>query len=354
MIEKSIFNLKKIFLVLGTACNFNCVYCIEHENKPRCKKVIHPNVIAWLDELSYKLPEALKPTIHFYGGEPLLYKEAIHQVVDQFKDKFNYLIVSNGAYLDDADVDYFNENDITFVLSNDGAETSFTRQVDMLKDPAFVERFNRLKHHEVDAVWCAVTQDLYALYDYVHKVSPDAKVWHEDLVTSPDTDERLTKMDEPTILRTIKQMGTEFEDSVNGKPQTPGAEDFYSWLQFAINRIKKPAFGNFPNCACGWQNLSIDTAWNVYLCKNFNEKIGTIDDSYDDLYEKAKAKVKVLRDENLEKKGCFDCPAFFFCRGGCPFEKPSERQKEKCVLLRTKWQSVVSFIDNRLTIEVQK
>lgn len=348
--ENSIFNLKKIFLILGTACNFNCIYCIEHENKPRCKKVLHPDVIAWLDDLSYKLPEVIKPTIHFYGGEPLLYKEAIHQVIDQFGDKFRYLIVSNGAYLDDKDVEYFNEHGVAFVLSNDGAETSFTRQVDMLKDASFVERFNRLKDRAVDAVWCAVNQDLYQVYDYVQAVSPGTKVWHEELIPTEDTDERLTKMDEAVLLKSFKRMGEEFEST----KESYGSREFGRWLKEALGKLKQPAFGNFPNCGSGQRNLSIDTEGNVYLCKNFNEKIGTIKDSYEVLNARAKDKIKALRDANLEGKGCFDCPAFYFCRGGCPFEKPSERQKEKCVLIRTKWQSVVSFIDNKLTIEVKK
>ncbi len=355
MLEKSIFNLKKIFLVLGTACNFNCIYCVQHENKPRCKKQIKPEVMDWLDDISYQLPKRFKPTIHFYGGEPLLYKEAIHQVIDRFGDQFNYEIVSNGSHLTDEDVDYFNEHDVSFVLSNDGPNTIVTRQVDMWKDDAFVARFNRLEKRGVDAVYSAQTQDLYQLFDYIAKKSPDTPVWHEDLICNSYTDERLVNFDVSTLLASYKRMGEEFElaTGLEETKLTQGALTFNRWLNSAIRSIKKPVFPQFGVCGSGKNTLTVDTEGNIYLCKNFNRKIGTVADDYDTLYEAAKELTKQLRDRNLEAKGCFDCPAFFFCKGGCPFEEASEMQKKKCVMLKTKWASVVSFIDNRLEV-VQK
>lgn len=355
MTPNTVYNLRKIVLILGTACNFNCIYCIQHDNKPRCKKQIKPEVLKWLDDIAYQLPMKFKPTLHFYGGEPLLYKEAIYQVIDHCGDNFNYLIVSNGSHLTDEDVEYFNEHNVRFALSNDGPNTKITRQIDMLEDEAFVARFNRLKHREIDGVISAQNQDFYAFFEHVESKCPNTLISHEDLICNEYTDPRLYKFDIPTLLKSYKRMGEELEISWGKEePRSNGANTFNRYLKQAIFFLNHPEFPDFGVCGAGRSNFAVDTQGNIYLCKNFNTKIGTIEDDYEVLYERAKEETKKLRDANLEAKGCFDCPAFFFCRGGCPFEKPSEAQKQKCEMLRAKWASVVSFIDNKTELEIKK
>ena len=352
---KSVYNVRKIVLMLGTACNFNCIYCVQHDNKPRFKKAISPEVMEWLSTVAYALPMKLKPTIHFYGGEPLLYKDSIHQVIDRFGDDFGYLISSNGSYLTDEDVEYFNAHDVQFVLSNDGPNTKVTRQIDMLEDEAFLSRFNRLKHRGVDSVVSALTQDFYGVYDYVESKSPGCSVFHEELVCGEITDPRLPKFDHEVLLKSYKRMGDELIDfQENGGTKSNGATIFNQYLKQALFCLNHPAFPDFGMCGSGKSVVNVDVQGNIYLCKNFNVKVGTIKDSYETLYDRAKDEVKKLRDANLEAKGCFECPAFYFCRGGCPFEKPSDAQKQKCDMIRTKWASVVSFIDNKTELEVRK
>lgn len=354
MIENSIYNLRKIELILGTACNLNCLYCVQHENKPRCKKQIKPELLAWLDDIAYRLPMKFKPTIHFYGGEPLLYKEAIHQVIDHCGDDFNYLVVTNGTHLTDEDVEYFNKHKVRVALSNDGPNTKITRQVDMLEDEAFVARFNRLESREVDAVFSGLNQDFYGLFEHVGSKSPDTPVSNEDLICNTQTDERLATFDIPELLKCYKRMGDDLlEDWTKEGNTRPASHTFNTWVKHVVRCLNNPTFPSFASCGSGKSRLAVDTQGNVYLCKNFNVKIGTIADDYEVLNENAKKLTKELRDANLEGKGCFECPAFYFCRGGCPFEKPSELQKKKCDALRAKWASVVSFVDNKTQLEVK-
>lgn len=355
MIQNSVYNLRKIYLLLGTACNFNCIYCVQHDCKPRFKKQMKPEVMKWLESVAYQLPMKFKPTIHFYGGEPLLYKATIREVIDHFGDDFKYLIVSNGSHLTDEDVDYFNKNKVEFILSNDGPNTEVTRQVDMWKDDDFVERFNKLEKKGVDAVFSALNQDFYALFDYIDAKSPSCSVSHEDLICNENTDPRLVCFDIPKLLQCYKQMGDELGENYGREVFTSrAAETFNRWLLEALHFIGHPQFPDFGVCGAGKSNLAVDMQGNIYLCKNFNTKIGTIADSYETLYENAKLATKNLRDKHLEQKGCFDCSAFFFCRGGCPFETPSDAQKKKCDALRAKWASIVSFLDNKTELEVIK
>lgn len=340
--ENSIYNLRKIYLILGTACNFNCVYCVQHANKPRCIKTIHPNVIDWLWKVSYKLPKKLKPTIVFYGGEPLLYKQAIHQVVEQFKDTFNYTIISNGSLLTSQDVEFFNENHIHYTLSHDGACTKTTRGLDILEDEKFIDNLKKINFKSIDAVWSALNQNITKTISYFQ----DIPVHFEELMTTPETPKELTDFDIDSLLKDIKYAG----ESLLKQPGNESRE-FIGWLKIANNRLNKPTM---PHCACGYSELGVDTQGNIYFCKNYNEKIGTIKDSFETLHQKATELLSKLYEENVKAKGCLECPVGFFCRGGCPFEKPSERQREKCKALIAKWQSVVSFIDNKLVIKEKK
>lgn len=343
--EGSIYNLKRIVLILGTACNFNCRYCVQHENKPRCKKTIHPDVIDWLKKVSYKLPQKLKPTIMFFGGEPLLYREAIHQVVDQLKDSFKYGITSNGSLLTEEDVEYFNENNIQFVLSHDGDCTEYTRQVDVLKCDKIADLFKKINNRLVSAVWTAMNSDMRAVKGVINaKLGENTPLTFEELMTAPETDPKLTQYNPNEILRIFHEMGESLDSDWDN---TANHQQFCRMLREGMGRIRSPYA---PRCACGFSEIGVDTQGNVYFCKNYNEKIGTINDPFEVLHERAKELLQKLYEQNLEKKGCLTCPVAFFCRGGCPFERPSERQKEKCEGVKAKWQAVIDFINNKLEI----
>lgn len=349
MIKYSIFNLKRIYFLLGTACNFNCVYCVQHENKPRCKKQVNPEVLEWLEDIAYQLPKKSKPSLIFFGGEPLLYKETIHTIVDTLKDSFDYTILSNGSYLTEEDVEYFNENDITFSLSHDGPNTDKTRHIDMLLDPDFIKTFSKLKKKNCNVVFSAVSQDIQEVYNYIQD-KVDASITVEDLICNSYTKDFLVDFNQKTLLNTYYYLGTELEKFWENSNFSNGAKLFNTWLTIANKRLNTPEFLSHAACGTGFSNLSVDTQGKIYLCKNFNLPIGTIKDSYETLVKNGEIEVKKLLDKNLEAKNCFTCPAFYFCRGGCPFEESSETQKKKCEMLKTKWASVVSFIDNKLEI----
>ena len=356
MIERSIFNLKKITLILGTACNFNCIYCVQHENKPRCRKTIKPEVIKWLEHIAFRLPKKFKPTLQFYGGEPLLYRDAIHQIVEHFGDDFNYALISNGSNLTKEDVGFFNANSITFVFSNDGPNTKITRQVDMFEDENFTKLFNQIEHKAIDLVYSALSQDLPNVFKHIEAKAPDTLIWPEELICNSYTDSRLVDFDKDVLLKSYKEMGEDLYTALNSKEEVKLSNStriFYNWVKSVSKTINYPVFPKFGVCGSGNKALSVDTEGNIYLCKNFNEKIGTVSDSYETLYDRALELTKKLRDKNLEAKGCFDCPVFYFCKGGCPFEEASEMQKKRCEMTRAKWLSVVSFIDNKLEIKYE-
>lgn len=352
MIENSIYNIRKIFLILGTACNFDCVYCVQHENRPRCRRHISEDVIEWLEKIAYRLPLCLKPRIVFYGGEPLLYRKTIHEIVDRFRDKFFYGIISNGSELNDEDIEYFNANKVRFTFSNDGRGTPKTRQVNMFEDVDFVNRFNRLNDRSVDAVYSSVTQDLYDLAEYVEEKSPGTQLTVEDIICNSLTEDWLVEWDELKLLETYRRMGEETQNFLKNKSTEKSLTTaiWMKWVKTGISNYRNPQFPDFGVCGAGNSAISVDLEGNVYLCKNFNIRIGSVHDSYETLWSRAKDETKALRDKNLEAKGCFDCKSFFHCRGGCPFEEASDQQTRRCRMTQIRCGAIDSYIKNKLNV----
>jgi len=338
----TIFNIRRIFFVLGTACNFNCVYCVQHENKPRCKKLIKQDVIDWLADIAYQMPLRLKPEICFYGGEPLLYRESMRQIVDRFGEDFNYIIFSNGSNLTELDVDWINNHQIKFVLSNDGRNTIATRGFNMLEDQEFVEKFKRIKKKQILLVHSAASLNLDKEFEYIENKVPGIEIYAEDLMCNSTTPKELVEFDPQSLWDSYQNMFNQFLNKAN----TNAARRYGGYMMRAHKCITiEKEFPDYGTCGSGKHVISVDTDGNVYLCKNFNVKIGTVKTPYPELTQKAKEITKQLRDENLKNKGCFECGVFYFCRGGCPFEKSSDLQKKKCDMLRIKWSNVIEHYE---------
>ena len=358
MKDDSIYNIRTIVLILGTACNFNCIYCVQHENKPRCKKAVSKELFDWLESVAYRLPLILKPTIQFYGGEPLLYRETIHTIIDRFGDKFKYSIISNGSRLTEEDVEYFNANKVGFVFSNDGANTIVTRQVNMFEDENFVRLFNRINNKTIVAVYSAYTEDLHALYEYFEEKSPGTPVAIEDLICNSFTDSTLVDFDLYKVRESYRRMGEETLAFLEEQKKSPAVEkpnraveQWCRWLRQIDKNCKSPEFPKFHRCGAGCSKISVDLEGNIYLCKNFNLRIGTVATPYEVLYQRATDAIKTLRDKNLEVKQCFGCSAFFHCRGGCPFEgneASGDRVQNRCNVIRLRTAALESFIKNKL------
>lgn len=76
--------ISRVFLILGTACNFQCTYCLQHDARSeQIKAHVDEKVLKFLKNLAEDTNNTNKRiTITFFGGEPLLYKDAIRYIVN--------------------------------------------------------------------------------------------------------------------------------------------------------------------------------------------------------------------------------------------------------------------------------
>lgn len=110
-------------LHLTDNCNLNCKYC--YENK-KCAELSIEDIKSIID---YEISNNSKIcNIVFYGGEPLLKKDVIYDVIEYIKSKnsqtrFSFGITTNGTLLDDKFLEFMKENNfINVAYSFDGDE----------------------------------------------------------------------------------------------------------------------------------------------------------------------------------------------------------------------------------------
>lgn len=345
----TLYDIKKVFLMLGNACNFNCPHCVQHDCHPSIKKQIEPEVINWLKFLSGSRIETFKPTLIFFGGEPLLYRKTMKDVVNELKDSFNYTIISNGSLLNQNDVDWINSNQIEFVFSNDGFYTKCTRDQNMFDDPHFVDLFNQIENKSVEGVFHAFNANPYKFWNYIKSFASNTKIVLDDLICSGSIPENYMQFDLEEIKQIFDQIEKDHILFFNRKLETSPVVDYLYSKVMIVQKGRK--FNELPLCGTCRTSLNIDTAGKVYLCHNSDVVIGTIQDDIIDLVERG-TKELTNRIRALNKaRQCSSCSAFGFCRGGCPLEEPKRDCSSLCKVRKIQWNTAEKCFNEFLKSE---
>ncbi|MCX7921229.1 MAG: 4Fe-4S cluster-binding domain-containing protein [Clostridia bacterium] len=128
-------NAYSICFILTHACNLNCIYCFDKEQRKSnagtgldfnaAKKAIE-DVMA-----KYK-----KITLWFFGGEPLLKFGLIRDIVAFCEDmriqrkefEFRYTITTNGTLINEEVLEFFSKHRFSMLVSHDGSDEILDRQ----------------------------------------------------------------------------------------------------------------------------------------------------------------------------------------------------------------------------------
>lgn len=335
----------RVFLKFGAACNFRCRHCIQEPSaESKAEPVVSEKVYKYIERLaSARPPERGRLNVMLWGGEPLMYWNAIKAVVERLGDAVGYSMTSNGALLTDDKVEYMNERGIHYTLSNDGAQTARVRGVNVLEDEAVRRRFLRLNSRAIDAVIHAYNQDYQALIGYVQRKAPGTHLFTEPLSCTWDMPEDIYAFDAGKYRASLRKMCEQAKaDLIAGKRSFAEALAAAS-ARRVMDKIYEECQGVFlpadPWPACGQVRnvMNLDCAGNVYACHNIDEKIGTIDDDYDTLVERYDAKWKL-------PKECERCPAAYFCRGGCPYAQGQKGREKTCEMERIRHEEILRFV----------
>lgn len=118
----------RVILGLTAKCNLSCPYCFTHQhNNNMSFDTAKKACDMALDNYKFKkdnnllLSENDKPSITFFGGEPLLrFNEIIVPIIKEYGCLFDYSITTNGVLLDEDTIDFLYKNNVEILLSFDG------------------------------------------------------------------------------------------------------------------------------------------------------------------------------------------------------------------------------------------
>ena len=118
-----------ILLGLTNDCNLACPYCFVKQDKQAMSYEIAEQSVKWVLNNIIDKENIDKPTVIFFGGEPLLmFDEIIVPLVENYGNKVNFSITTNGVLLDEDKVDFFYKNNVDILLSFDGLKVIQNKQ----------------------------------------------------------------------------------------------------------------------------------------------------------------------------------------------------------------------------------
>lgn len=334
-------NINRVFLMLGSKCNFKCRYCIQECVNEIENTKISDDVYKYLYHLKAIRPRKYgKIQITFFGGEPLMYLDTIKSFVEKCKDDFDYCVVTNGKLITNDLVDYFNEHNFQVNLSNDGINTEKTRNVNLLEDSKFTSMVKKINNLCIDSVESAYSYDIKSIRDYINSKVGNVEIAREMLRVSWNMPKDIYDFD----LSSYKQKTLESANRAYVDILHSNMSDDVIYFLPVLNKIAKGLYElDKPNCGQVINVMNIDLQGNVYVCHNSNIKIGNVNNTRQELLDNYTKWFK-----NSFSQKCFECAYLPLCKGGCPLELHTENgDKYMCDVLKI-YYSIAIELANKL------
>lgn len=289
-------------LMLGTACNKKCAYCMQPRHGSNGKIDINLFINKLLSYIMAHHPNGLQ-TIEYWGGEPLLYLEYIKAIQNAIVDaniclNRNPRIVTNGTLISSEFIDFCNQHNILVNLSwHDGSLSN-----------AQLLKFFQINRVYITSVITHTHLNLeqdYAAWLRLKELSDQCIPWQVYPVHCTDhclESEYLTKDDVDSYFSYLKT-------------KLSSTDFFYKYiLNHLYNTyVNHKAICIEPKCY-GQRTLSIDLHGNRYFCHHIMESSNISYNIFDKHIPIAKIN---LTDKYFSTSTCQSCPHLAHCLGNC-------------------------------------
>lgn len=317
-------HINSISLILTNECNLKCSYCYNYNNNFIIKKMksdIAKNAVDFLVENS----TSKNLTIIFFGGEPLLNKKTIIDVVNYCKiiekkknRKFYYSITTNATLLDDDIKKFMIKNKFHFNISIDGDKR--THDLCRKYSSGLASYENVIKGienipKELRTARVTVTKmnlDTYSMYKNLSKIG--FRNIHFEMVTTNLNEYKLSKNDIDELISSHKKICDDIFLKVSNKKNNRNLEFSYGQLEDDLKKIDNQTFRGY-FCKAAKSYLCIDTDGSIYPCHRYiGDKKYIIGHIKSGFLEKRNSYIKCTV---FNKTECEKCWAKFLCGGGC-------------------------------------
>lgn len=266
----------ELLIEITTGCNLRCKYCVFSGNYKSQR--VHGNKMLSIEDakkaidLYFSYIEVgkmynpnRKPTVAFYGGEPLLNFEVIKESITYIRKIYEgdvfFTLTTNGILLTDEMIDFFIKEDVWLVFSLDGPAEEHNRNRIMQngKGTFNIVFRNIKKYHDKSKKFVFVN----SVYDYKSNLKEIIKFFSENkylvnlsasLVNPYDTlyYEQFTQNDYIRYKKMVDDLKKEFFNYLH---QTKIKDDTYISLLNLF--IGKPTLNIMMRKMCGENNLRL-------------------------------------------------------------------------------------------------
>ena len=352
---------------LTQSCNLRCVYCYgeggEYGHKGNMEEKTAFQAVDWLIDQSGK---AKKIHIGFFGGEPFLNFPLMQKIVDYARKrthevgkKVDFHATTNGTLLDEKQINFIQDQDISVMISFDGPEEiqdaqrafaggkgSYNFIVPKIKNLLAVRPQTRghavlMEGTDPQKVKEALKEIGFA----ESSITPASDCMLTCEAKNPKSGRNLHNAFEFLEQEADRWLtGIKARDSRALKQLKNSSELYVGLLCFSHNSKRY-----FP-CGAGLGLTGISSVGDVYLCHRFvgmdEYKLGNIFDKHIDRDAYLKSPISFVQE-------CSICPARYYCAGSCRYDnaastgsvfKPSE---EMCRLRRLEFE-LSAYLSSRL------
>ena len=351
--------VKSLCLMIAADCNLRCKYCFAGtgdfgNGRSLMSKEVGEAAVEYIIRHSGARKNC---EIDFFGGEPLMNMDVVKHVVSYVRKReketgkiFKLTLTTNGILLQDEQIAYVNENNISLVLSLDGRKSVHDNMRPNAGGKGSYDTALRNFQKTVAArnghdyylrgTFTAENPDFTA--DVLDMADQGFDILSVEPVVLKDSPYGFTEKDLPRLSAEYDKLTTAYlERRKEGKG--------FFFFHFNMDLSHGPCVAKrLSGCGAGHEYYAVDVNGDLYPCHQFvgREKylLGTIFDGV-----KNKEMPKYFRESHvLNKEKCRDCWARFFCSGGChanadlfhgdirqPYEMGCELQKKRleCALV---------------------
>ena len=305
------------------ACNFKCIYCYETSKPGMMSEKTRTQLIEFVRS---QMTSIKSLDISWYGGEPLLAKDIIYSLSEEFIGlcqqhgiEYNAYMISNGSLLDDSTIQKLEEYKVRGIqITLDGPpKIHDNRRICKSGDGSFdtiIDRINRILLTSKIDVSIRINLDrtnsncLEELLKILSErlVSKDVRISFGQVTASTEA------------CRSIES------SCYNNKEFALEVVNYYPLLvKYGFDNLNKFPYPRLTLNYCCAELLNsfvVDPEGYLYKCwnevGNHNRSVGNISDGHYDITHKKNA--TWVERNPIEYKKCSECALLPVCMGGCP------------------------------------
>lgn len=327
--SKDINEIKALCLHICNDCNLRCSYCFADDGTYHTSEKAFMSLEvgkAAIDFLIEKSGKRHSLEVDFFGGEPLLNLDVVKGIVAYARERektcdkvFSFTMTTNCLLLNDDTVEWLNKEMHNIVLSIDGRKEIHDQ---VRKTVNGVSAYEVIARNALKMAKARGDKSYYARgtftaknLDFASDVIALNDMGFEQIsvepVVTPIKDLAITQEHIPTILK-------EYEKLAQLYIQRRKEGKFMNFFHFYVDLEGGPCISKrLTGCGSGCEYLAVTPTGEIYPCHIFAEmkpyKIGNVFDKVLDtqIQEKFSHNIVTLKPE------CTDCPAKYYCSGGC-------------------------------------